>query len=204
MPKRGEWALMEHFSSYAGVHGLGGSSSTSLEVVKVRHVVKGIVKTVDDGSKRPVTVGVRKLAVASDVRPEVSRRFQLAFDKRIHFANLDVARKALTTDGPIESAASYATLDAEDVGTNPRRRVRKVAASRKANPRKRSAFKPPYTVQTWFERDRQHVELQDSLGATVVEWWDDDVSQAVEDGFLDPRNYLKSATEYAKEMGLIS
>lgn len=61
---------------------------------------------------------------------------------------------------------------------------------------------PKYEINTWFERDRAHVSLEKD-GETVVEWWDDDVQQAVEDGYLNPRDWLGSAMEYAKEMGLI-
>ena len=59
-------------------------------------------------------------------------------------------------------------------------------------------------IHTWFERDRQHVELvyidtQD----TIVQWWDGDVTEAIEDGFLDPRNYHQSAWDYALWIGLV-
>ena len=57
-------------------------------------------------------------------------------------------------------------------------------------------------VNTWFERDRAHVALTKN-GETVVEWWDDDVQQAIEDGYLNPRDWKGSAIEYAKEMGLL-
>ena len=66
---------------------------------------------------------------------------------------------------------------------------------------------PRYSVQTWFERDRAHVALYygingDANDTLVVEWWDKAVSQAIEDGFLDPRDYLGSALEYARSVGL--
>lgn len=67
----------------------------------------------------------------------------------------------------------------------------------------RSRFSEPYHVETWFERDRAHVELRDADDKTVVEWWDVEVQEAVEDGFLDPRDWEGSAIEYAEEMGLI-
>lgn len=60
-----------------------------------------------------------------------------------------------------------------------------------------------FEIETWFERDRAHVALQDSEGETVIEWWDEDVAQAVEDGFLDPKDWLGSAIEYAEHLGLI-
>jgi hypothetical protein len=59
-------------------------------------------------------------------------------------------------------------------------------------------------LHTWFERDRAHVELRDQrTEQTIVEWWDADVSQALEDGFLDARNYHSSAYEYAKSVNIL-
>ncbi len=58
-------------------------------------------------------------------------------------------------------------------------------------------------LDTWFERDRSHVSLKRTdTGDTIIEWWDEAVAQAVEDGFLDPQDYRGSAFEYAKSMGL--
>lgn len=60
-------------------------------------------------------------------------------------------------------------------------------------------------LYTWFERDRAHVELRDEdTDRTVVEFWDEDVSQAVEDGFLNPRDWFGSLVEYARTHGLLS
>ncbi len=66
---------------------------------------------------------------------------------------------------------------------------------------------PTYSIQTWFERDRAHVALyygteHDANDDLIVEWWDDAVREAIEDGFLDPRDYLGSAVEYAESVGL--
>lgn len=72
-----------------------------------------------------------------------------------------------------------------------------------------------YTLSTWFERDRARVALEDSAtGKTVVEWLDGDVSQAIEDGFLDTKAFImgrlhnaellkRSAYDYAISVGLI-
>lgn len=66
------------------------------------------------------------------------------------------------------------------------------------------AHRDDYAVATWFERDRAHVELIDvETEETVIEWWDEDVEQAVEDGFLDPRDWLGSAMEYAEHLQII-
>lgn len=57
---------------------------------------------------------------------------------------------------------------------------------------------------TWFERDRQHVELRSKLDdETIIEFWDEDVSEAIEDGFLNPRDYHGSIFAYAVECGII-
>ena len=58
-------------------------------------------------------------------------------------------------------------------------------------------------VDTWFERDRQYVALLDKDDEVIVEWWDGAVTEAVVDGFLDPRDYLTSAREYAESMELL-
>jgi hypothetical protein len=56
-------------------------------------------------------------------------------------------------------------------------------------------------VATWFERDRAQVTLTDKrTGAELLDLWDEDVAQAVEDGFLDPRDWHGSAYEYAKHL----
>jgi len=68
----------------------------------------------------------------------------------------------------------------------------------------------PYDIDdlelyTWFERDRQHVELRDEvIDTTIVEFWDEAVSELVEDGFLDPSSWKKSLFDYAIYMGIIN
>jgi hypothetical protein len=57
------------------------------------------------------------------------------------------------------------------------------------------------TLEVWDERDRVHVDLK-WQGETVVEWWDEDYHEAVEDGFLDPRDLHASAVQYANDLGL--
>jgi hypothetical protein len=52
-------------------------------------------------------------------------------------------------------------------------------------------------INTWFERDRASVVLETLDGTTIVEWWDDAVHEAVQDGFLDPRDWHGSAVEQA-------
>jgi hypothetical protein len=56
-------------------------------------------------------------------------------------------------------------------------------------------------IHTWFERDRAHVDLRTLDGVTIIEWWDEAVNEAVEDGFLDPRDWHESAVEYANYIG---
>jgi len=62
-------------------------------------------------------------------------------------------------------------------------------------------------LETWFERDRAHVELREKgNGATIIGWWDDAVHEAVEDGFLvmgrGDRALHESAFDYAVQLGL--
>lgn len=59
-------------------------------------------------------------------------------------------------------------------------------------------------VHTWFERDRQHVELRViDTQRTVLEFWDGEVSEFVEDGFINPKDWHGSMFAYAVELGLI-
>jgi len=70
---------------------------------------------------------------------------------------------------------------------------------RRANPRFEDT-----EMKTWLERDRAHVELRNSFtNEAIVEWWDDDVNQAIEDGFLKPDDLHRSAYDYAVHTGLI-
>ncbi len=58
-------------------------------------------------------------------------------------------------------------------------------------------------LQTWFERDRAWVSLQTLDGETILEWWDEAVPEAIEDGFLNPRHYHESAFEYAQSLRFV-
>lgn len=52
-------------------------------------------------------------------------------------------------------------------------------------------------LNTWFERDNQYVGLVDrATEELLIEWWDEAVTEAVEDGFLNPRDYHATAVEY--------
>lgn len=63
-------------------------------------------------------------------------------------------------------------------------------------------------IDTWFERDRAYVILylkdaDGGFGETIAEWWDGAVGEAIEDGFLNSRDYHTSAFEYAAKHGLL-
>jgi hypothetical protein len=70
-------------------------------------------------------------------------------------------------------------------------------------------------LHTWFERDRAHVELRSKLDdSTIIEWWDEAVGEAVEDGFLPqsafmmgrlmrPEQLHTAAYNYAKQMNML-
>jgi hypothetical protein len=59
-------------------------------------------------------------------------------------------------------------------------------------------------LSVWEERDRAHVRLYELRSdRTLAEWWDDEVWQAVDDGFLERRNLHRSAYEYARHVGAI-
>jgi hypothetical protein len=63
---------------------------------------------------------------------------------------------------------------------------------------------------TWFERDRKNVRLETEDGDEIFSLWDEDVDQAIEDGFLaTPRiprpsdsDWLPHAIEYARQFGM--
>ena len=59
-------------------------------------------------------------------------------------------------------------------------------------------------VTTWFERDRAHVALiNEDTDNTILEFWDADVGQLVEDGFLRPSNWHGSMISYARHLGVL-
>ncbi len=67
-----------------------------------------------------------------------------------------------------------------------------------------------YVCSTWFERDRQHVRLGTPKGRVVFDLWDENVTDAVESGYLTvprvPRatdaDWQPHAVAYAKATGL--
>jgi hypothetical protein len=62
---------------------------------------------------------------------------------------------------------------------------------------------PRYEVETWFERDRAQVTVTDMWGNTLAQWEDEEVSELIEDGFLDPTDYEMSAVKYLVHLGKI-
>lgn len=61
-----------------------------------------------------------------------------------------------------------------------------------------------FYVDKWFERDRAYVALvHERTGKRVLEFWDEDVNDIVDSGFLDPRDWHGSMFEYAKYLGII-
>jgi len=60
------------------------------------------------------------------------------------------------------------------------------------------------TLETWFERDRAHVGLRNAqTDAPILSFWDEDVAELVEDGFLNPRDWHGSLYEYAVYLGVL-
>ena len=59
-----------------------------------------------------------------------------------------------------------------------------------------------FKIDTWFERDRSYVGLTNK-DDVILEFWDNDVVELIEDGFIDPKNYLVSMLEYANYLGVI-
>ena len=73
----------------------------------------------------------------------------------------------------------------------------------KANP---GPTREDVAVETWFERDRSHVRIDDKrTGETLIEWWDEDVEQLFEDGFFKRgRGFENSVLTYAEHLGVLA
>ena len=59
-------------------------------------------------------------------------------------------------------------------------------------------------VSTWFERDRAYIALLDDDDRVIVEFCDEEVNQAIEDGFIDMRHLKKSLIEHAVGFGFLT
>lgn len=63
---------------------------------------------------------------------------------------------------------------------------------------------PHFEATQWQERDRLHLSLTDAIdGQEILDLWDEDARQLIEDGFIDPRNLLDTMTSYARSINLI-
>ena len=52
-------------------------------------------------------------------------------------------------------------------------------------------------IETWFERDRQQISIRDPFtDTTLAEWWDEDVDDLVDGGFIDVREAILGATQH--------
>lgn len=52
------------------------------------------------------------------------------------------------------------------------------------------------TIAVWQERDRLHICLsRKSNDKTLVEWWDEDATSAIEDGFLNIKEAILGSLE---------
>jgi hypothetical protein len=69
-----------------------------------------------------------------------------------------------------------------------------------------------YLPEVWFERDRACLSLRTPKGRCIFVLWDEDVHQAIEDGFMTtpchPRpsdqQWQPHLVAYAREQGLIT
>lgn len=59
-------------------------------------------------------------------------------------------------------------------------------------------------VSTWFERDRAYIALLDEDDRVIIEFSDEEVSQAIEDGFINMRHLKKSLIEHAIAFGFLA
>lgn len=72
------------------------------------------------------------------------------------------------------------------------------------NPIKHPSPGHTYRIYTWFERDRACVELRcEETQNTVLAFWDEEVEEEVECGFIDPTNWFDSMVDRAIELGAL-
>jgi hypothetical protein len=113
-----------------------------------------------------------------------------------------VDRRGRTTAGPFKTYgdAKSAAGPADVVQF-----VRPGAAEARRTPRRQNApvvwTRQNTQINTWFERDRASVVLETLDGTSIIEWWDEAVDEAVQDGFLDSSDWHGSAIEYANYVG---
>jgi hypothetical protein len=170
-----------------------------------------------------VAIGGTPSAPADAPPKTAGERFGDAFNKVVNVALLGggffAAYKLITALSSKQDAASRNARRSVRRGLNAE--LARVAeankggalSSRNARPRARRS-RPlrrrldETELHTWFERDRAHVELRDAhTGQTILEWWDEEVERAIEDGFL-PHRWTEAAAhaaafDYAKHLGLI-
>lgn len=68
-----------------------------------------------------------------------------------------------------------------------------------------------FVCYTWFERDRKNVRLETPRGRVVFDLWDDDVTDAIDSGYLVPPRGMRHTDEawqpqavaYARDMQLM-
>lgn len=84
--------------------------------------------------------------------------------------------------------------------TTPRKKARELVGLKATKPTRYDV-----TVETWFERDRSHVRIDEKeTGRTLIEWWDQDVQQLFEDGFFERgRRFEQSVLDYGEHLGLL-
>jgi hypothetical protein len=106
-------------------------------------------------------------------------------------------------DDGVIYASGYEPPLSGKADVNEARRGRRAREARRGNRRVAPTTwtRQNTTIETWFERDRSHVELRTLDGTTIIEWWDEAVEDAVMDGFLDSRDWHGSAVEYANYIG---
>jgi hypothetical protein len=146
-------------------------------------------------------------ALAADVNALRSER-RITFEQAYDAITLpDWARQYEARGGDMISLGNRVINKAKSIGRarRPVMRGSNRAAEARRSPRGRRAPVAWTTdntdIRTWFERDRASVVLTTLDDTSIIEWWDDDVHEAVQDGFLNPRDWHGSAVEYANQMG---
>ena len=61
-----------------------------------------------------------------------------------------------------------------------------------------------YTINTFIERDRIGIWVNDIDDKTIFEIWDNETRDLIEDGFIDFGNLEISILDYLKSIGIIN
>lgn len=83
------------------------------------------------------------------------------------------------------------------------------------NPKRRSTFKSPFTVDVWLERGEGKISVDDARGHEIAFWDTEGIEGMIQDGYFDASGFImgrevrpgrleQSVLNYLKNMGVIT